>query len=58
MDSYYSSNKDKLQQYVLKREEEIRLINEADAIARQKEVEARKARENAEKMKEELGVEQ
>lgn len=43
IDSYYSNNKEKVQQYVLRREEEIRRFN-GNAIAKQKELEAKRAR--------------
>lgn len=56
IDSYYSNNKEKVQQYVLRREEEIRRFNEANAIAKQKELEAKRAREEAEKLKEKIDI--
>lgn len=56
IDSYYSNNKEKVQKYVLKREEEIKRFNEANAIAKQKELEAKRAREEAEKLKEKIDI--
>ncbi len=51
IDDYYSSNKKDLEAFVVKREEEIRRMNEANAIARQKELEAKKAKEELQKLK-------
>lgn len=51
IDDYYSSNKKDLVAFVLKREEEIRRMNEANVIARQKELEAKKAKEELQKLK-------
>ena len=51
IDDYYSSNKKDLEAFVLKREEEIRRMNEANVIARQKELEAKKAKEELQKLK-------
>lgn len=51
IDDYYSSNKKDLEAFVVKREEEIRRMNEANVIARQKELEAKKAKEELQKLK-------
>lgn len=52
IDDYYSSNKKDLEAFVVKREEEICRMNEANAIARQKELEAKKAKDELQKLKE------
>jgi len=51
IDDYYSKHKEELETYVIKREAEIKRMNEANAIAKQKEQEAEKAREEVNRIK-------
>lgn len=51
IDAFYKENQKKIDDYVIKREEEIRQIFEASQIAKQKEIEAKKAQEEAKKIK-------
>ena len=51
MDFHYSKKKDEIKNYVIRREEELRQLFEANEIAKQKEIEARKAIENATSLK-------
>ncbi|HNV51468.1 MAG TPA: hypothetical protein PLH91_03560 [Tenuifilaceae bacterium] len=50
MDYHYSKKKDEIQNYVIKREEELRQLFEANEIAKQKEIEARKAKADAQEL--------
>ncbi len=51
IDEYYKENQKEINDYVIKREEEIRQIFEASQIAKQKEIEAKTAQEEAKKLK-------
>lgn len=51
MDYHYSKKKDEIQNYVIRREEELRQLFEANEIAKQKEIEARKAKNQALELK-------
>jgi hypothetical protein len=51
LDQYYEENKKDIQDYVLKTEEDIRIAFEASEIAKQKESEAKMARDKAIKLK-------
>lgn len=51
IDAYYKENQKEIDDYVIKREEEVRQIFEASQIAKQKEIEAKTAQEEARKLK-------
>lgn len=51
IDAYYKKKTQEVRDYVIKREEEINRVNEATEIARQKELEAKEALEEAKKIK-------
>lgn len=51
IDEYYKENQKEIDDYVIKREEEVRQIFEASQIAKQKEIEAKTAQEEAKKLK-------
>ncbi len=51
IDAFYKENQKEIDDYVIKREEEIRQIFEASQIAKQKEIEAKKAKDEAAKIK-------
>lgn len=55
IDDYYSNNKKELEGFVISREEEVCRMNEANAIAKQKELDAIRAREEAKKLKDKYG---
>lgn len=50
MDYHYSKKKDEIRNYVIKREEELRRLFEANEIAKQKEIEAIKAKKEAQEL--------
>jgi len=52
IDDYYSDNRKELEDFVISKEEEILRMNEANAIAKQKELDAKAAREKASQLKE------
>ncbi|MHC1705198.1 MAG: hypothetical protein AB9846_14925 [Tenuifilaceae bacterium] len=54
IDLFYKENSQELENYVIKREEELRQIFEASEVAKQKEVEARMAKEKAESLKQKI----
>lgn len=51
IDSYYESDPTAVEEFVIKREEQVRKAFEAAELARQKEIEAKAAREEAERLK-------
>lgn len=51
VDAYYKKNTKEVQGFVIKREEEVNRVNEANEIARQKEIEAKTAQEEAKRIK-------
>lgn len=51
IDAFYKENQKEIDEYVIKREEEIKQVFEASQIAKQKEIEARQAQEEAKKLK-------
>jgi len=51
IDAYYKENKKEIDDYVIKREEEVRQIFETSQIAKQKEIEAKTAQEEAKRVK-------
>lgn len=54
LDAYYKTNANEINQFVLQREEDIRKAIEASEIAKQKEAEAKRAKEQADKLNDKI----